>query len=131
MTQIFTYKVNRNKNTRLNLTFDEHISNIKHYIWLCCNNVSHNDLVDYVNNYGNSVAFIMNDKDVGLVFGIYDSTMHLLKENSDLNGIRSKTILTEQYNDPDCFKSSFVRIIKMALKLKLQDVSDLRKKMAS
>lgn len=73
----------------------------------------------------------MNDKHVELVFGIYDSTMHLLEEHSDLNGIRSKTILTEQYNDPDCFKSSFVRIIKMALKLKLQDVSDLKRKMTS
>ncbi len=73
----------------------------------------------------------MNDKHVECVFGIYDSTKHLLKEHSNLNGIRSKTILTEQYNDPDCFKSSFVRIIKMALKLKLQDVSDLRKKMTS
>lgn len=93
-----------------------------------CNDVSHNDLVNYVNN---SVAIIMNTKHVELVFGIYDSTIHLLKEHSDLNGIRSKTILTEQYNDPDCFKSSFVRIIKMALKLKLQDVSDLRKKMTS
>lgn len=44
----------------------------------------------------------MNDKYVELVFGIYDSTMHFLKEHSDLNGIRSKTILTEQYKDPDC-----------------------------
>lgn len=73
----------------------------------------------------------MNDKHVECVFGIYDSTKHLLKEHSNLNGIRSKTILTEQYNDPDCFKSSFVRIIKMALKLKLQDVSDLRKEITS
>jgi len=69
----------------------------------------------------------MNDKHVELIFGIYDATIHLLKEHSDLNGM-SKTILTEQYNDPDCFKSSFVRIIKMALKLKLQDVSDFREK---
>lgn len=84
------------------MTLDEHISNIKHLIWLCCNNVSHNDLVDNVNNYWNSVAFIMNNKYVELVFGIYDSTMHFLKEHSDLNGIRSKTILTEQYKDPDC-----------------------------
>ncbi len=61
------------------MTLDEHISNIKHLIWLCCNNVSQNELVDYVNNYSNSVYFIMNDKYVDLVFGIYDSTMHFLK----------------------------------------------------
>ncbi len=49
-------KKNKNK-TKPDMTLDEHISNIKHLIWLCCNNVSHNELVDYVNNY--SIQYIL------------------------------------------------------------------------
>lgn len=71
----------------------------------------------------------MYEKHVGLKD---DSNIHLLNKRADrCEWNESKTILTEQNNDADCFKSSFVRITKTALKLKLQLAFDLRKKRAS